>query len=114
MITTLDCSGKTSYPLGTKYKMADGIVFEFKYNEGVTKEEIEKNDIQPAWINVLDKDSVLVCSAPVGQGGSVDADSSSAKDKGDNSGNKKRNLLIIPSVLAIVGVIYLTYRAIKK
>lgn len=114
MITTLDCSGKTSYPLGTKYKMADGDIFEFKYNEGVTKEDIEKYDIEPAWINVLDKDSVLVCSAPISDSVSNTNDSIGNTDGKSGKSKSKRGLLIIPALLVIVGVVFLTYKAIKK
>ncbi len=110
-ITKLDCSGKTSYEIGTKYKDSQGDVFKFGFDDRLTEEDIVQFNIKPSWTNVNDRDSVLICGTPI----KAPSSTSDEKNKSKNDAGKKRKVaFIIPSVLLLAGVVYLTYRAIKK
>lgn len=73
VITDLDCSGNTSYELGTHYiteyegnKMT--YVFDYPdliYRDKWTKEDIEKFNIYPSWTLIDDKNHVMICGSPV-------------------------------------------------
>lgn len=68
VITDLDCSGETSYELGTVYEMENNgekSRYIFGYPNGVTKEQIEKYDLKPGWGEENVPNSSLICGSPV-------------------------------------------------
>lgn len=68
VITELDCSGETSYELGTVYEVVhkgEKKSFVFGYNDGVTQEDVEKYNIEPGWTEVGNNANVLLCGSPL-------------------------------------------------
>ena len=117
MITNLDCSGNTTYEIGTRFRNENGNIFRFGYSPDISKEDIIKYDISPSWIDESDRNNVLVCSTPwVGKGELPNSSTNASiiPSFSSKSNKKKKNAGIIgASIVGIIGIIYITYRALK-